>query len=117
MKRPWVVLAASLALVLAACEGPVGPPGPGTRVVLDGTTDEFGDGLISLPSAAGSLASPPVISCYVSETGSLWFVVAVDSTQEGLITACLLGQNEDGTLFVAVFGAPASWLFRAVVVY
>lgn len=116
-------------LVLAACEGPMGPEGPpgpggpGTRIVVDGVTDEFGEGLLSLPSEAGTLNSPPAVTCYLSGDGGVWLIVALDTTDgnpdgdEPLFTSCLLGEGLDGNLVVAVFGAPADWLFRVVVVY
>jgi len=64
-----------LALALGACEGPTGPegpagpegePGPGTRVVFSGTTDANGLAIHELPAAAGTLANPPAITCWVS---------------------------------------------------
>jgi hypothetical protein len=125
--KPVTVLA--FALALTACEGPMGPAGPagpGTRVVLDATTDSSGEALVELPNGSGTLASPPAVSCYLSETGDLWFVVALDSdtdtdveagTDTNVFTGCLLGITTSGSLGVGIFGAPAGWFFRVVVIY
>jgi len=122
-------VALALVLLLGACEGPTGPEGPpgpggpGTRIVLDGITDEFGDGLVSLPPEAGTLISPPAVTCYLSGDGAVWLIVALDTTDgnpdgdQPIFTSCLLGQGLSGDLVVAVFGAPADWFFRVVVVY
>jgi hypothetical protein len=131
MKRSDVRLgvAACLVTALAACEGPMGPPGapgPGTRIVLNGTTDSTGEAVVDLPTEAGTLDSPPAITCYLSGTGDAWLIIGFDTdtdtdveagTNGSFLTACILDRNTAGNLIVAIVGAPVDWLFRVVVVY
>jgi hypothetical protein len=106
--------------------GPAGAPGPGTRLVLNGTTDQFGEAQIDLPVEAGTLDSPPAITCYVSTTGQDWFVIALDvdsdtdvetDTDIFAVSACVLSQSNGGSLSLVIFGFPPSLMFRVVVVY
>jgi hypothetical protein len=110
-----------LTAALLACEGPMGPPGapgPGTRLVLDSTVDEFGEALVDLPAEAGTLASPPAVSCYISSTGDVWLIVGIDTDGTSLLTVCVLGTSGTGSnLAVGIVGAPTGWRFRVVVVY
>ncbi|MGE0161078.1 MAG: hypothetical protein AB7T31_16905 [Gemmatimonadales bacterium] len=131
MKRFFVgmVVAGSLSMGIAACEGPMGPagvPGPGTRLVLNGTTDDFGEAAVDLPAEAGTIDSPPAVTCYLSGTGQAWIVLGFDTdsdtdveagTDNNFLTACLLDQGTGGNLIVAVVGAPVGWFFRVVVIY
>lgn len=106
--------------------GPAGAPGPGTRLVLNGTVDPFGEAEIALPSEAGTLESPPAITCYLSGTGQAWIIVGFDTdsdtdvesgTDNNFLTACLIDEDTSGNLIVVVVGAPTDWFFRVVVVY
>ena len=135
MMRPFVRTpvglfgAACLVVGIGACEGPMGPagaPGPGTRLVLNGTTDDVGEAEVALPAEAGTMDSPPAVTCYLSGTGIAWIVVGFDTdsdtdvesgTDVSYITACILDQDTAGNLLVAIVGAPVGWLFRVVVVY
>ena len=122
-------LVALLSIALAACEGPMGPagaPGPGTRLVLNGTVVPFGEAEIALPAEAGTLDSPPAVTCYLSETGQEWIIVSLDSdsdtdvetgTDYFGVSACLLGQSTGGGLSIVLVGVPPAWLFRVVVIY
>lgn len=106
--------------------GPAGAPGPGTRLVLNGTVDQFGEAEITLPAEAGTLDSPPAVTCYLSETGQEWIIVSLDSDSDTDVetgtdffgvSACLLGQSTGGSLSVVLVGVPSAWLFRVVVIY
>ena len=106
--------------------GPAGAPGPGTRLVLNGTTDDFGEAVVDLPAEAGTLEEPPAVTCYLSEDGLGWFIVTLDSDSDTdvetatdffAVSACLLEQGTAGNLTVAIVGVPPTWLFRVVVIY
>jgi hypothetical protein len=106
--------------------GPAGAPGPGTRLVLNGTTDQFGEAEIALPAEAGTIDSPPAVSCYLSQTGVEWLIISFDTDSDTdtdtttdffAVTACLLAQSTGGGLSVVILGVPPSWMFRVVVVY
>lgn len=112
-----------LMATLVACEGPMGPEGPpgpegeagpGTRLVLNATIDGSGSGYVDLPAEAGTLSSPPTISCYISDDGSTWLIVALSS---GGGSTCGWGEDPDGSLWVGVINAPPGWRLRVVVVY
>ena len=80
-----LAVAVSLWIGMAACEGPMGPagaPGPGTRLVLNGTTDQFGEAEIALPAEAGTIDSPPAVSCYLSQTGAEWLIISFDTDSD-----------------------------------
>jgi hypothetical protein len=123
------LLAALLSIGLAACEGPMGPagaPGPGTRIVLNGTTDVNGEAVVDLPAEAGTIESPPAVTCYMSGTGQAWVIVGFDTdsdtdvesgTDNNFLTACLLDEGTSGNLIVVLLGVPTGWFFRVVVVY
>jgi hypothetical protein len=106
--------------------GPAGAPGPGTRLVLNGTVDASGEATVDLPAEAGTIDSPPAVTCYLSETGTQWLIISLDSDSDTDVetgtdffgvSACLLGQSTDGNLNVAIVGVPPDWLFRVVVIY
>ena len=106
--------------------GPAGAPGPGTRLVLNGTTDQFGEAEINLPPEAGTLDSPPAVTCYLSETGQEWIIISLDSDSDTDVdtmtdffgvSACLLAPATGGGLSVIILGVPSSWMFRVVVIY
>lgn len=100
-------------------QGPVGPQGPqgesgnGARIVFSGIVDANGEAARQLPPEAGSTASLPVLSCYLSDDGQTWLTVAVD-TNSG--TACAIGAAGNG-LAAVMIGAPPGWRYQFVVVY
>src|SRR5690606_22299475 len=113
-------LLVALALVLTACEGPMGPEGPpgedgpGTRITYAGRLDAFGEALVSLPAQAGTTQNPPVVSCYISDSSAGPYIVIATDTSSGIV--CGLGDSA-GTLAVAIAGAPSNWYYRISVVY
>jgi hypothetical protein len=116
--RLVTILGATLAL--AACEGPMGPAGPagpGTRLVLEATTNFFGSAVVILPPEAGTLASPPTVTCMMSEAGGFWYIVGLDTDGQQLIVYCIMGLTDEGDLAIGIEGAPPGWIFRAVIVY
>ena len=126
-RTTWTFLVVLCAL-LSSCEGPLGPegpqgasgpqgrtgdPGPGTRLVFSGTLNSSGAVVVVLPAAAGTLNDPPVISCYISDSGSTWLIIATDV---GANIACGFSAS-GGAISVVIVGAPPLWLYRIVVVY
>lgn len=120
------VLALMFAVLLFGCEGsegPMGPqgiqgpegkPGPGTRVVLVGQLDYYGVGAVDLPAAAGTLADPPAVACYISSSldSTAWLIIATAN----LTGSCGLvwgGSN----LRVGIVSSLPYWYFKIVVVY
>ena len=107
--------------------GPAGAPGPGTRLVLNGTTDQFGEAQIDLPAEAGTVDSPPAVTCYIAEpAGQDWYIISFDSDSDTDVdtstdffgvSACVLTQVTGGSLSVIILGVPSAWLFRVVVIY
>jgi hypothetical protein len=106
--------------------GPAGEPGPGTRIVLDGVANSSGVAAVDLPPEAGTLASPPVVACYISNDGSSWIIIAFDSdtdtdvetgTDIAGFVGCFLDPGAQNNISVVVEGVPTGWLFRVVVVY
>jgi hypothetical protein len=85
--RRHSILVGLLTLGLVACEGPTGPagspgatgpqgpPGPGTRVVLNAVVASDGSASAALPAAAGSLADPPSLTCYLNQPGTTVFLL------------------------------------------
>ncbi|CAA9311546.1 MAG: hypothetical protein AVDCRST_MAG68-1255 [uncultured Gemmatimonadetes bacterium] len=133
MKSSIRVIALSLSLLsLAGCKGDVGPMGPagpqgpagptgpqgpqgvGTRQVFSGTINSSGQGFATLPSAAGTLQSPPALSCYIAEPGSTVFLSVSTDTYSEIF--CGFGQNGP-SLAAIVVGAPPGWQYRFVVIY
>ena len=79
--RPWSRMRANLwlmlpmAIALAACDGPEGPAGesgPGTRLVFSGIFPADSLAAHVLPPEAGTVADPPVATCWVSPTSVIW---------------------------------------------
>ena len=107
--------------------GPAGAPGPGTRLVFDATVGASGSATVSLPAEAGSLASPPAISCYVSGNGGTsWAILALDtdtdtdvdtSTDFVGFVGCFLDPGPGNTISVVAEPLPTGWLVRVVIVY
>ena len=117
-----------LVALLAACEGaagptgptgatgpagPQGPAGPGTRYTSTAIVGSSGSASIQLPAEAGTSIDPPVVSCYISDTGNTWLVVATD-VGSGLSCGLVWSNNR---LNLRVIGAPSGWLFRGVAVW
>ena len=67
MRNTATLRIVALLCVFAACQGPIGPAGPGTKLVFTGQLDGNGQALVVLPPEAGSLESPPVVSVYTSK--------------------------------------------------
>lgn len=123
-----------LVLIFAACEGPTGPMGPQGETGVQGPmgpqgpqgppgTEKFvasarvnaqGSAAVALPSAAGTIARPPALSCYLQEPGAqVWITVAYDSYSE---IACGIAANA-GSLVAVVIGAPPGWNALFIAVY
>jgi hypothetical protein len=132
MKRSFVRLGvvACLVTALAACEGPMGPagaPGSGTKLVLNATAGTSGSASVNLPPEAGSLESPPSISCYFSgDSGTSWAILAVDSDTDTDVEAgldffgfrgCFLDLGAGNSITVVAEGLAPGWLLRVVVLY
>jgi len=131
MQRSHVRFVVGLCLVLglAACEGPMGPagaPGPGTRMVFNGTANGSGIATVDLPADVGTLDDPPVVACYISNNGSSWIVIAFDSDTDTDVdtstdiagyVGCFLDPGPTNNISVVAEGIPPGWLFRVVVVY
>ncbi len=94
--------------------GPQGPAGPGTRVVFTGVTSSSGGGSALLPPAAGTLANPPGLSCYIGQQGGTALLLVGVETGAGVV--CGLVQSTSG-LNAVLNGAPAAWRYMFVVVY
>jgi hypothetical protein len=114
------ILAWSLLILLAACAGPTGPEGPagsggvagpagpagpGTRLVFGGVVGAEEFVAHDLPIAAGTVASPPVATCWISEDNVFWFS-----------DLCIMSPGNGGALSILMVGAQG-WLYRIVVVY
>jgi len=118
-----------LGLFLMACEGPAGDagpmgpagpqgergePGPGTRIVLTGTTSGNGSASAQLPAEAGTMSNPPSIVCYLSDNPDGPFLQL--STEFYVGVTCGLVQNA-GALHAVLTGAPPGWYYRLVVIH
>lgn len=124
-------------LVVFGCEGPMGPAGPagpagspgtpgaqgpqgpqgpsGIRVLnFRGQANGAGEAFVSLPVEVGTLANPPVLTCYISSTSSGPYLTL--STDTNSQSACGLGQS-GGSLVVVLVGIPPFWHYRVSVAY
>jgi hypothetical protein len=109
-----------LPLGIAACEGPVGPPGPrgapgeGNRISYIGVLDEFGWAEVLLPPEVGNIDDPPLLNCYVADDDWYWYVINTDLENR---IYCLL-EEDQGRLY-AVLDAEhlAGWWYSFVIVY
>lgn len=120
MKRLVII---ALLVCLGGCEGPTGPegpmgpqgvPGPGTRFVATTVVDATGGATIDLPTAAGTIGNPPLVTCYIADSlNGPWLIVSTD-TYEG--SACGLAWSSTHLVAVIV-GAPVGWYFRAAVAW
>jgi len=107
--------------------GPPGAPGPGTRLVFDATVTVSGTAIVNLPSEAGTLASPPAVSCYVSgDSGATWAILALDtdtdtdvetSTDFAGFVGCFLDPGPANNISVVAEPLPPGWLLRVVVIF
>ncbi len=95
-------------------QGPQGPAGPGTRLVYNGVTFAGGGTIQPLPAAAGTIASPPLVACYVTQDNVYWFVLAQDGVSGGW--SCGIQASGAG-IGVVILGVPAGWAYRIVVIY
>jgi hypothetical protein len=92
--------------------GPIGPPGSSVRFVGTGQVDASGQASRSIRLDA-SLEGLPAFACYISSNAESWLLVAAN---DGGNIACGLGMG-NGTLNVAIIGAPANWYYYFVIVY
>lgn len=96
--------------------GPVGPQGPaGTvMVMMTGILDGAGAALVHLPAVAGTIASPPLVTCYLAQfsNSQVWLVMATDAA----LGSCGLGAHGNHVDVVFVLG-PAFWALRVIAVY
>ena len=65
-----------------------------------GTLDVAGSASIELPDAAGTIADPPLIACYVSLDGLVWHVVGAGPSFA--IIQCLLEAGAAGNVRVLI---------------
>ena len=66
----------------------------------------------ALPPEAGTLANPPLVSCWLSFDGTVWF--------QGLPNGpahCAIVASEDQTSLVVLVIGLIGWLYRVIVVY
>ncbi|MBW3570491.1 MAG: hypothetical protein KY467_05250 [Gemmatimonadetes bacterium] len=81
--------------------------------MLNAVVASDGSAAAQLPAAAGSLANPPSLSCYLNEPGQpVFFLIGTDL--EGPL--CGLVQ-QGGATFAVMAGAPPGWNARFVAVY
>lgn len=102
-------------------QGPAGPTGPGTRVWIPGTTTINGDASFLLPTAAGTINNPPVITCYRAAADNgfpapQWISIS-GFTNLGRCGLAGLNNNPNGPLRAWMDGLPANWPVGVVVVY
>ena len=120
MRRLAIVV--PLLITLAACEGPVGPegpqgpagavgpeglPGPGLRLTASGMIGA--DSTVTVEIIGGTLADLPALTCYQSETGTVWIPVTD--------FLCALVESPAGNLAVVLVGGMPGWFFFFVVVF
>jgi hypothetical protein len=122
MFRP-LALFAILAILFTGCEGPMGPQGPQGETGPQGpagrphhfttTVNANGVAQVTLPPEAGTLATPPGLTCYLQQPGtSAWLVIALDL--DGL--ACGIIQ-QGGSLIAIIVDAPPGWAAMFTVIY
>ena len=108
-----------LLIAIASCEGPVGPQGSGTRLVLSGILDTTGAADVLLPNEAGTIDDPPLVACYVSLDGVEWFVIGAGPSFQ--VIQCLLVAGDSNNVRVLIRSSqPATYggkQYRIVVVY
>lgn len=102
--------------------GPVGPTGPqgpagatGTRLVYSGTVNSGGSlATPYLPAAAGTIARPPSLTCYISDVAAGPYIVVGSEAFVGV--ACGLAADGGGMRAVMV-GADPGLFGHFVIVY
>ena len=124
----WLAIVGPLLLliVLAACEGPVGPEGPqgppgeagpvgpeaplgAVRLIATGTIAADGSVTVEFPPGLGSLEDLPSLTCYQSETGAVWVPVT-----EAL---CTVAETPEGNLAIFLANGTPGWSYYFVVVF
>lgn len=137
--RKWLTIGALVALSACAKDGTVGPTGPQgptgatgavgpqgpvgaqgtTKLTYTGTANSSGAGFADLPAAAGTLASPPIYSCYLLYSiggASVWLPTG-DALGSTAVT-CALGNTPGlSSLRVLVAGAVTGQSMTILVVY
>lgn len=96
--------------------GATGPRGPGTRLQYSGNLDASGAVQRSLPLEAGTLGSPPTVTCYhATFPAGQWLVVGgISATSTG---RCGIGQQSTGALYVYLDRGSAGAEYLIVVIY
>ena len=92
--------------------GPIGPPGPpsgSVRLTADGVIGPDGTAAAAFPAGVGSLQDLPTLTCYVSETGAVWFPVT--DLQCGLV------ETAEGVLAIVLVDGTPGWFFFFVAVF
>ena len=119
----WRAIVVPLLIALAACEGPVGPEGPqgppgddgpigpegAVRWIATGTIGADGTVMAEFPTGVGSLTDLPSLTCYQSETGSVWLPVTD--------ALCTLVETPEGNLAIVLLNGMPGWLYYFVVVF
>lgn len=99
-------------------QGPQGPAGPAgiSTIAFAGVLDSNGQAVVQLPAAAGTLASPPVVTCYISGSAAGPYLLVATDTNGLAASGCGLGQGSGG-LAVAFAGEPAGWYYMVSIAY
>ena len=131
-------------LLIAACEGPVGPQGPagpqgprgeqgvpgstgpqgpvgpGSRLVRSMRLDSQGGAVVSLPREAGSrVEDPPALTCYISDNlDGVWLPVSDGFSSTSNRSSCgLVFSGGSGTFSAVIVNSVPRWWVLFVVVY
>lgn len=140
MPRAFLVVA----LLAVACEGPAGPTGPQgpqgaqgvpgatgpigptgpqgtTKLRFSGQLAPDGTAFADLPSAAGTMTTPPVFECYLlwaSGGTTVWAKVPGDPLFDpDFEQSCVLGTGPTGALRVVLLGGVGGQAYQIIVVY
>lgn len=135
----------ALVVLLAACEGPMGPEGPAgpqgppgpigpsgalgptgdtgpagpegrvNHLTVAGTLDFEGFALVHLPAAVGSLQRPPLITCYVAQSSSHTTWLIV-ATASGLGT-CAISVHGDHLDTALLLSSNPGWAYKLAIAY
>lgn len=104
-------------------QGPQGAPGAGSRMVMTGTTTATGSASEhDLPLAAGTMATPPLVTCYLRDNAGFgWINVSSGHMVGGRAVVCGViprtSNLETGPLKAYIGYAPPSVPYAIVVVY
>lgn len=76
--------------------------------------------VVNLPAAAGTLAAPPTFACYLLWDFfgvPVWAEVGAHEFDPNYEQSCLLGEDSDGTLEIAIVGGQGGQSYAIIVVY